>query len=50
MSIIFGGPVPGIIIGTVLYILNKSYNNETLRNACQRFIFINIFNFYPFIL
>jgi stage IV sporulation protein FB len=45
--IILAGPVPGIIIGTVLYILNKSYPNETLHMLANVFIFINIFNLLP---
>lgn len=48
MSIILlAGPVPGIIIGTALYILNKSYPNDTLKMLANVFIFINIFNLLP---
>jgi Zn-dependent protease len=45
--IILAGPVPGIIIGTVLYILNKSRPNETVHMLANVFIFINIFNLLP---
>lgn len=45
--IILAGPVPGIIIGTLLYILNKEYPNDTLRMLANVFIFINVFNLLP---
>ena len=45
--IILAGPVPGIIIGTALYIINRNYNNETLKMLSNVFIFINIFNLLP---
>jgi stage IV sporulation protein FB len=45
--IILAGPVPGIIVGTVLYMMNKEYNNETLRMLSNVFIFINVFNLLP---
>ena len=45
--IILAGPVPGIIIGTALYIVNKTYDNETLKMLANVFIFINIFNLLP---
>ena len=45
--IILAGPVPGIIIGTVLYILNKSNPSETLKMLANVFIFINVFNLLP---
>lgn len=45
--IILAGPVPGIIIGTVLYVINKTNPNETLKMLANVFIFINIFNLLP---
>lgn len=45
--IILAGPLPGIIIGTVLYILDKSNPNETVKMLANVFIFINIFNLFP---
>lgn len=45
--IILAGPVPGIIIGTVLFMLNKANPNETVRMLANVFIFINIFNLLP---
>ncbi|MBK7667141.1 MAG: hypothetical protein IPJ32_07155 [Sphingobacteriaceae bacterium] len=45
--IILAGPVPGIIIGTVLYMINKTNPNETLKMLANVFIFINIFNLLP---
>jgi Zn-dependent protease len=45
--IILAGPVPGIIIGTILYMINKEYSNDTLRMLANVFIFINIFNLLP---
>lgn len=45
--IILAGPVPGIIIGTVLFILNRSNPNETIKMLANVFVFINIFNLLP---
>jgi len=45
--IILAGPVPGIIIGTILYIISKTYANETIKMLANVFIFINIFNLLP---
>jgi stage IV sporulation protein FB len=45
--IILAGPIPGIIIGTVLYVINKTNPNETLKMLANVFIFINIFNLLP---
>lgn len=45
--IILAGPIPGIIIGTVLYVINKTHPNETLKMLANVFIFINIFNLLP---
>lgn len=45
--IILAGPLPGIIIGTVLYILNKANPNESIKLLANVFVFINIFNLLP---
>lgn len=45
--IILAGPVPGIIVGTLLYMLNKSNPNDTVKMLANVFIFINIFNLLP---
>ncbi len=45
--IILAGPVPGIILGSILYMLHKSNPNETLKMLANVFIFINILNLLP---
>lgn len=45
--IILAGPVPGIIIGTLLYMIHKANPNETLKMLANVFIFINVFNLLP---
>jgi stage IV sporulation protein FB len=45
--IILAGPIPGIIIGTVLLFLNKSMPHEALKMLSNSFLFINIFNMLP---
>lgn len=45
--IILAGPVPGIIIGTVLYAIHRANPNETVKMLANVFIFINIFNLLP---
>ncbi len=48
MSIILlAGPVPGIIIGTILFMIHRSQPNETIKMLANVFIFINIFNLLP---
>lgn len=46
--IILGGPVPGIIIGCVLFWLNRDWQNDTVKMLYQTFLFINILNCLPF--
>jgi stage IV sporulation protein FB len=46
--IILAGPVPGIIIGTVLYYLNSSVHHETLHMLATSFLYINLLNCLPF--
>lgn len=45
--IILGGPVPGILIGTVLYWLNRDWNNETVQMLANTFLVINLLNSLP---
>ncbi|MDX2173254.1 MAG: hypothetical protein SFY56_09050 [Bacteroidota bacterium] len=46
--IILAGPVPGIIIGSVLYFVNKDLQNETLKMLSNVFLVINLLNCLPF--
>lgn len=46
--IILAGPVPGIIIGSVLYWFNRDLNNETLTMLASCFLAINLLNCLPF--
>ncbi len=45
--IILGGPVPGIIIGTVLFWLNLEWNNTTVQMLANTFLVINLLNSLP---
>ena len=46
--IILGGPVPGILIGSVLFWLNKDLQSETLKVLANSFLIINLLNCLPF--
>ncbi len=46
--IILAGPVPGILIGTFLYWLNKDLHNENLTTLSYTFLVINLLNCLPF--
>lgn len=46
--IILAGPLPGILIGCILYILNKDLHNDTLIMLCNSFLIINLLNCLPF--
>lgn len=46
--IILAGPVPGIIIGSVIYFLNRDLQNDTLKMLGNSFLFINLLNCLPF--
>jgi stage IV sporulation protein FB len=46
--IILAGPVPGIIIGSVIYYFNRDLNNETLKMLANSFLIINLLNCLPF--
>jgi Zn-dependent protease len=45
--IILAGPVPGLIIGVGLYIMNSSLHNESIKMLANVFLFINFFNLLP---
>lgn len=46
--ILLAGPVPGIIIGLVLYYVGHENNQQSLISAANIFIFLNMFNLLPF--
>jgi stage IV sporulation protein FB len=46
--IILAGPIPGIIIGCILFWLNKDLHNETLMMLSNSFLVINLLNCLPF--
>jgi stage IV sporulation protein FB len=46
--IILAGPVPGIIIGSVLYWMNLTRHDPTLKMLADTFLFINLLNLLPF--
>jgi Zn-dependent protease len=46
--IILAGPLPGIIIGSILYFVNRDIQNETLKMLGNSFLFINLLNCLPF--
>ena len=46
--IILAGPVPGIIIGMVIYFANLNLHNETLNMLSNSFLYINLLNCLPF--
>jgi stage IV sporulation protein FB len=48
MSIILmAGPVPGLIIGFILYFINRDVKDGTLAMLANTFIFLNLFNLLP---
>jgi Zn-dependent protease len=46
--IILAGPVPGIIIGSLIYYFNFDLHNETLKMLANSFLIINLLNCLPF--
>ena len=46
--IILGGPVPGIIIGCILFWINRDLQNDTLKMLSNTFLIINLLNCLPF--
>ncbi len=45
--ILLAGPVPGIIIGAVLYYIGNTINNHDLLMAAGMFVFLNAINLLP---
>jgi stage IV sporulation protein FB len=45
--VLLAGPVPGIIIGLILYVLGSENNSSELIKIANLFIFINAFNLLP---
>jgi len=46
--IILAGPLPGIVIGLVLFWINLNIHNPTLSLLANSFLIINLFNCFPF--
>lgn len=46
--IILAGPIPGIIIGCILFMLNKEMHNPTVTMLANSFLVINLLNCLPF--
>jgi stage IV sporulation protein FB len=46
--IILGGPVPGIIIGCILYWMNIDLKHDTITMLANSFLIINLLNCLPF--
>ncbi len=46
--IILAGPVPGILLGMLLYYLNLEWNNENVKILAYSFLIINLLNCLPF--
>ncbi|MDI1353378.1 MAG: site-2 protease family protein [bacterium] len=45
--IILAGPVPGILLGCLIYYLNRDLHNETYTMLSYTFLFINLLNLLP---
>jgi Zn-dependent protease len=46
--IILAGPVPGVIIGSVIYYFNRDLHNDNLKLLANAFLIINLLNLLPF--
>jgi stage IV sporulation protein FB len=46
--IILAGPVPGILIGSAIYLVNMNLQDETLKMLATSFLYINLLNCLPF--
>jgi Zn-dependent protease len=46
--IILAGPVPGVVLGIILYYLNRDMHNDTLSMLANSFLIINLLNCLPF--
>lgn len=47
--IVLAGPLPGVIIGTVLYYLGLQNGNELMQQAGNIFLLLNLFNLLPIV-
>ncbi|WP_028981027.1 site-2 protease family protein [Sporocytophaga myxococcoides] len=47
--ILLAGPLPGVLLGAVLYYFSLANNNDFLLNTANSMIFINLFNLLPII-
>lgn len=45
--IILAGPLPGVIIGSILFYINQDLANETIKMLANCFLFLNLFNLLP---
>ncbi len=45
--IILAGPIPGILIGTLLFWFNRQLNNDTVQMLANTFLVINLLNSLP---
>lgn len=45
--VLLAGPVPGVIIGSALYVYSASTGNEVMTRLATLFIYVNIFNLLP---
>lgn len=48
VTIVLAGPLPGIIIGSILLYLNRDIHHETLKILASSFLIINLLNALPF--
>lgn len=46
--IILAGPIPGMLIGSVLYLINRDLQNDTVKMMANAFLVINLLNLLPF--
>lgn len=45
--IILSGPIPGLAFGFILYFLNKTWHNESVKMLANVFLYLNLFNLLP---
>ena len=45
--IILAGPVPGILMGSALYLLNQQWNSEPIQMLANTFLILNLLNILP---
>ncbi|MBS1653157.1 MAG: hypothetical protein JSU07_14215 [Bacteroidetes bacterium] len=47
-AVILAGPIPGIIIGLILFYMNQNLQNDIVKMLANIFLFLNLFNLLPF--